>query len=413
VYCLRQTLQPQKKTAEFYYGDEVMLPLHFAITRKRSLDLVNALLEAYPEAVKAEMTKWGLPLRLSLEFGASDDVVLAVLAAYTDAARDTGSKDSSMLPLHIAIIKKRSLDVIKALFDAFPKAAEARLYWGELPLSLALRLEVSDDVVLALLAAYPVAAKDTGSIDRPLMLPLHSALEKKRSLDVVKALLDVYPKGVEAKYKNLQLLNYALLTVGASDDVVLALLAAYPEAAKDTGSIDFEMSILPLHAAILRKRSQRVVEALLDAYPGAEKENNLLLHEFLDLEGNPNAEDVQALIDKYHDAVRKVGKNGMLPLHTALFNGASDEVIRVLLMADPSAAETKAKCSAETKAKCLKGKGYNHANEDEGVYEDILPLHAAIIEKRSLDIVKALLDLYPKAAEVRLWGLLPLSISFV
>jgi hypothetical protein len=65
--------------------------------------------------------------------------------------------------------------------------------------------------------------------------------------------------------------------------------------------------------------------------------NNLLLNELLEFK--PNAEDVQALIDKYPDAVREVYEFGRLPLHTALIFRASTEVIRVLLKADPSAAK--------------------------------------------------------------------------
>ena len=106
--------------------------------------------------------------------------------------------------------------------------------------------------------------------------------------------------------------------------------------------------------------------------------------------GEPNAEDVQALIDKDASAVKEK-KDGLLPLHTAVLNNASVEVMRVLLKADPS------------------------ATNEMGTFKDgvMLPLHFVLCERRSLDIVQALLDVYPKGVEARITGegKLPLSLS--
>jgi hypothetical protein len=230
-------------------------------------------------------------------------------------------------------------------------------------------------------------------------LPLHIAITRKGVLlDIVKVLLDAFPEGAQVRFNGILPLGWALAPTDnnnkISDDIVLALLAAYPDAAKANVSNLSDVVILPLHLAIEEKCSQEVVEALLDAFPGVAKEENpfkstLQLHRLV--LGKPNAEDVQAVIDKYPDAVRTKEKHGVLPLLLAVLHKASAEVIRVLLKANPSAAKTTFK---------------SHFGEV------VLPLHCAINWHCSLDVVKALLDGYPEGAEARTSeGLLPLNVA--
>ena len=323
------------------FKDEVMLPLHFVLCERRSLGIVQALLDVYPKGVEARITGEGkLPLSLSLEYGASDDVVLAVLAAYPNAAEDCGTNDDiSLLPLLTAIRKKRSLDVIKELLKVYPKGAETRLPEGELPLSLAITTSgISDDVVLAVLEAYPDAVKDTVSNDIST-LPLHLAILKKRSRDVINALIDVYPEGATVRMKwqreEKLPLSYAL-TCGVSDEVVLAILSAYPDAAKEKSAYYYGLVMLPLHFAIRERRSHEVAKALLDAYPGAVKEKTptiqLPLHDAIKMKASEG--NILLLANAYPEAAKKRMEDGRLPIEACAKNEASDDLMLSLLKTD-------------------------------------------------------------------------------
>ena len=325
------------------FKDEHMLPLHFAICERRSLDMVQALLDVYPKGVEARITnKDGkLPLGLSLELGAPDDVVLAVLEAYPKAAMDCGRyNDVSILPLNIAIQKKRSLDIINELLTVYPEGAKRRLpSGGELPLSLAITtIGISDDVVMAILEANPDAAKDMISNDSST-LPLHLAILMKRSLGIMQALLDVYPKAAEVIMKRKRDMKLPLshaLTRGVSDDIVLAILATYPAAAKAKSVYYYGLEMLPLHFAIRERRSKKLVKALLDAYPRASKEitatNNLPLHDAVNM--NASEGIIRLLLDAYPQAAKKQMESGMLAIEACAKNKASDELMLALLKVD-------------------------------------------------------------------------------
>ncbi len=83
-------------------------------------------------------------------------------------------------------------------------------------------------------------------------------------------------------------------------------------------------------------------------------------------------EDVQALIDKYPDAVKEKGLNGYLPLHVAIRKGASMEVVQLLINEYPDAAKAKD----------------NHGK---------LPLHLAVLNDASAEVIQLLVKTYPDA----------------
>eukprot|EP00985_Skeletonema_marinoi_P007087 scaffold3108_cov174-Skeletonema_marinoi.AAC.1 len=210
---------------------------------------------------------------------------------------------------------KANVENVQAHIDKYPDEVmkrDGRYDVKYLPLHTALMYHATVEVVLLLIEVYPEAAR----VDNAL----HHAIERKRSksenlLSVVKALLDVYPEGVEERYDG-RLPLTSSLQMGGTDDEVLALLAAYPQAAEDKqddlndsdNNPDAEsetlqegdpllLSPLPLHYAIIEMRPQKVLKALLDAYPDAAKKKNpqtrnLPLHDALvDALKRPEAEE--------------------------------------------------------------------------------------------------------------------------
>jgi hypothetical protein len=69
---------------------------------------------------------------------APEEVILSILAAYTDAARTVDTL--SMLPLHWAVKNKLSLRVIQSLIRAYPKGSSCMDAAHMVPLHVKLKL---------------------------------------------------------------------------------------------------------------------------------------------------------------------------------------------------------------------------------------------------------------------------------
>ena len=246
------------------HNDVSILPLVTAIRKKRALDIIKELLAVYPDGAKRRLPEGELPLSLAITtIGISDDVALAVLEANPDAAKDMVSNDSSTLPLHLAIQMKRSLDIVQALLDVYPKAAEVTMMRErdeKLPLSHALTSGVSDDVVLALLATFPDAAKAKSLYYYGLeMLPLHFAVRERCSQELVKSLLGAYPVAAKEITATNNLPLHDAVNMNASEGIILLLVDAYPQAAKKR----MENGRLPIDACAENNASDELMLALL------------------------------------------------------------------------------------------------------------------------------------------------------
>ena len=178
------------------------------------------------------------------------------------------SSSSSFLSPSKYLTNEPNAKNIHALINNDPSVVKKKGRNGLLPLHTAILNNVPVEVIHVLLKAYPSAAQEKGKFIDEHMLPLHFAICERRSLDVVQALLDVYPKGVEERITNKdgKLPLSLSLELGAPDDVVLAVLNAYPNAAMDCGKYN-DISILPLNTAIRKKRSLGIVKELLRVYP--------------------------------------------------------------------------------------------------------------------------------------------------
>jgi hypothetical protein len=143
------------------------------------------LLQAYPKAAEVQDKYGDLPLHLALEKHASDDVIKMLLIAYLNAAQLQNKYGN--LPFDIALKHKASDDVIKMILIAYPKAAQVQNNTGWLPLHYALKYNASNDVIEMLLHTYPQAARvkdNTGT------LPLSIAKSCHASDDVIKMLIE-------------------------------------------------------------------------------------------------------------------------------------------------------------------------------------------------------------------------------
>jgi len=100
------------------------LPLHYACIHKAPIELIKALLDAYPSAALTRCQEYDmLPLHLAIQSCSGLDVIEALLK-YNELA--TSVTDSfELLPLHLACTQGAKIDVISALVNAFPGACDA------------------------------------------------------------------------------------------------------------------------------------------------------------------------------------------------------------------------------------------------------------------------------------------------
>eukprot|EP00984_Skeletonema_dohrnii_P026510 scaffold15874_cov77-Skeletonema_dohrnii-CCMP3373.AAC.5 len=313
----------------------------------------NAFIEKHPPDALMGICDDGsdyvfVPLHIAIGYRATDEVILLLFNACPQAAKEVWRGYNA---LHFAIWEGKpngkttsSEKVIKALLNAHPGAASERIpHTGNLPLHDAVNnTNASEGIILLLLNDYPQAAAEKMEDGRLLF---EIFLKRKASDD------DLMREVCKVRVDGLLPLGF-VLTKRSSDDMVLAVLKAYPEAAGKRFSTKFDECILPLHIAHEDEHSEPVKDALRRAYPDAdaEKENPFetthQLHKYLENEpldtlGAINS--VKDLIEEYPESVGKRGRDGRLPLHIAIDRMAPPTVTWKLFEAYTQAGKEKMK----------------------------------------------------------------------
>ena len=183
---------------------EGMLPIHHACLHRAPLAVIELLLATFAEGVRSEAAPGLEPgwtaLNLAIIYGASAEVIIALLAAWPEGARRR-AEAFDCLPLHFAA-KHRAASasrVVELILSAHPAAAaEADAEGGRLPLHVAVANTADERSIAVLLAAHPAAA---ATPDEDGALPLHTAVSSEASAAVVQRLLLAYPEAVGALVK--------------------------------------------------------------------------------------------------------------------------------------------------------------------------------------------------------------------
>jgi Ankyrin repeats (3 copies) len=116
-----------------------MTPLHYACERKPPVDVVEALIEANPEAVSQRMMPGGcLPLHAACTWQCSPAVISALLAADPSTAKVVDELGNR--PLHSACFSGAAVSVIQDLLASYPKAVVSRNNQGSQPIDICRRL---------------------------------------------------------------------------------------------------------------------------------------------------------------------------------------------------------------------------------------------------------------------------------
>jgi ankyrin repeat protein len=287
--------------------------------------VISELLKAYPEAACEKDKKGRLPLHLAARNNSNAAVILELLKAYPEAAREKDAGGN--LPLHVAAKCNPNAVVISELLKAYPEAAREKDKYGTLPLRGALHVTVIRDisvvdvaVISELLKAYPEAAREKDEKGR---VPLHVAVENNSNVAVILELLKAYPEAAREKDAGGNLPLHFAARYNSNAVVISELLKAYPEAAREKN----EYGRLPLHAAFGKslheeshlasssviislsllnfKTDAAVILELLKAYPEAAREKDsdgcLALHFYT--RKNSDAAVISELLKACPDAV--------------------------------------------------------------------------------------------------------------
>lgn len=188
-------------------------------------------------------------------------------------------------------------------------------------------------------------------------------------------------------------------------EILRLLIEKDPEVARM--KIDHDGGGYLLHGACEDNAPIDIIRLLLELNPGAVRERDdfgeFPLNRALDCTGDPCFETVELLIDRYDEALRITSSRNTwfineLPLHRALRNGASTDIITTLLNRFPDA------------AKCATGARGSTENE--------LALHIACRGSRSgqeevdYELVRLLFEAFPAGAlHANSEGALPIHIA--
>ena len=260
------------------------------------------LLRAYPNDQRSSDGKGWLPLHWAAVTDNVDVVDIRNIARADPLATLKGYyQPISANPGHlIAAVRHPKMDVVRCLYNFYPRMASSKDSAGDLPLHYAARYSESLDMIQFLLQANAAATKVKGEGD---LVPLHNSLynESEHRCEIAKCLLSADPSA--AKFVNLDgdTALHMAIDQECSIELLEHLIKAFPEGVMEQNDIGY----LPLHTACLSKDSSTRTTDLI----------KLLLRANL-------------------DGVRIVCSSGHLPVHIAAEN-STPEVLDLIVEAHP------------------------------------------------------------------------------
>lgn len=207
-----------------FNGSLRFLPLHKACVLQPPADVVEALIEAFPDGTSSKDQDGWLPIHCACFYCSSVEVVNALLMANPKCA--IMKDDDGRLPLHYACLKGAKKDIVSALIRANPKAAMSKDNDGRLPIHHACSNCAPEETIEELLKSNPKGAQSKDDQGR---LPLHHACRKNGSERTIRSILKVFPHGSHVNdYQEKLPIHYACQNI-SNNGMINALLEAYPE----------------------------------------------------------------------------------------------------------------------------------------------------------------------------------------
>ena len=369
------------------------LQINTARREEYSVQVINALLDAWPKSVKTSSEGGRLPLHMACFGKATVGVMETILNAYPDAARQRNH--DGFLPVHIAAHWGVSHpDIAPLLLRAYPDGAVGRNRWERTPIEEALGMAGENGREHQMSLVWSLRRHPTYWIHNDIgtmLLPRNVRVAPWRMVDVA--------DDGEMSQKNDDNVITSRATVGGAVDVddvgsseeedegvEVQMKAALSSAALNNNNPSYirklaqstDLSLLITKdkhwaAAALRCRShpQEAREVMEVKVRGAYTAKITPLH--YACENQPSVEVISTLIKANPAALeRRQEPGGQLPLHAACTWGASPDVIQALLTALSSCAQMKDFLSN-------------------------LPLHCACYSGADTKVIELLLSAFPQS----------------
>lgn len=236
------------------------------------------LLRAFPNDLKASDGRGWLPLHWAAVIDHVDVKDVRNIARADPLATVKGcNQPISATPGHlIAGVRHPSMEVVRCLYNFYPRMASAKDNDGEVPLHYAARYSESIEMIQFLLQSNPSATKIRGEGN---LVPLQNALfnESPHRVQIVKCLLDADPSAAKIINSDGDSLFHLAIDQECGKDLLQHLIQVYPEGV----SVQNDVGQLPLHAACFTKDMPRTlenVELLLKVNPDAARVTNIYGH---------------------------------------------------------------------------------------------------------------------------------------
>jgi len=337
-----------------------------------------------------------LPLHATCVFRAPLNLIEALLVAYP--LGPSMMDDQGMLPIHLACRNGASRGVVMTLLNAYPKSINAKDKKGRTPLNLVENSNSQNkDAVVDAMQAFRISFENNslppGGM-RTAAPPAPTVVGNVTAPSAGSAASSVKNTGVvgerEVDYENRTILFRLILK--RDWEGVATRLNLFPDEASTwivTKGFNGNLRFLPLHKACVLSPPPAIMSSLIHAFPNgvtrADQDGWLPLHCACFYSAPPGA--IEALIHADTKAAQKKDDDGRLPLHYACLKSAPEQVISQLIGAHVKAALAK---------------------DNDGR----MPLHHACSKAAPDGVIETLVRLGPKAAQSKdNNGRLPLHLA--
>lgn len=311
-----------------------LLPLHATCVFRAPLNLIEALIQANPEAPTMIDDQGMLPIHLACRNGASRGVVMTLLNANPESINTKDKKGRTPLNL-VENSNSQNKDVVIEAMQSFRISLDNKT----LP-AAGVGLRAVSPAVLG--ANGTIGEREVDYDNRTILF----RLILKKDWDGVANRLIMFPdeagtwivtKGYNGDLRFLPLHKACVLS--PPPGIIESLIKAFPDGVTRTDQDGW----LPLHCACFYSAPAGSIDALIRADPKAaskkDDDGRLPLH-YACLKNAPESVVNQLLGANVKAALAK-DNDGRMPLHHACSKAASDPVIEALVRLGPKAAQSK------------------------------------------------------------------------
>lgn len=365
---------------------------HHCVNNDVSLVVLEAILKQCPEAAKDY--KDGSILSYVTSRGGSSDLIQRVLDTWPESVNSVDDNGSSIL--HHALKSGGSYELIKDIVKRCPNIIDIKNNESMTALDYGVLYKASVQIMKLLLNA--------ANVDESL---LFDAIGNGATVETLEAISDVCPKSLEVIDDNgMNVLHHATQH-GASLDVIEWISNSYPKALQMT---DKEKKT-PLFYAIESRNSDACIHSILKKWPMAArmKDETGITALHLGLAKDPlPVESLKNIVAECPASAAVMDNEGNMPLRCAINKQAPDELIKIILEAFPNAALEDQKIPSVLNHVIENGSSFD-------LVETVLsncpelskridsegntPLRFAIEKEASIEVINIILNAWPEAAK--------------